>query len=293
MEQFFITYSHHDENFAKRLFNDLRANGLGGFFAEYSIQPGDDIASKIQAGLEGCDVYIPVLSPAALASKWCEHEISAAINLRNKPERGGRPRIIPAIVAKCEVPALLSSFKWLDFAADYNQALKDLAEAVKGKEEKHGEKAVPPVRPTLPLQPASVVPNVVLESEIFKEVKYSDTHEWVQMEGDLAVIGISDYAQDALGDIVFVELPAVGKTFKAGEAFGVVESVKAASDLYAPLDGTVTEINQLLIETPETVNQDPFGQGWMIKIKLSDPAQFAKLLSAAAYRQKIESGELH
>ena len=126
------------------------------------------------------------------------------------------------------------------------------------------------------------------------DVRYAETHEWARVEGDIATFGISDYAQDALGDIVFVELPAVGKTFKAGEAFGVVESVKAASDLYAPLDGTVTEINQLLIETPETVNQDPFGQGWMIKIKLSDPAQFAaRLLSTEAYRQKIESGEIH
>ncbi len=122
--------------------------------------------------------------------------------------------------------------------------------------------------------------------------KYSETHEWVKMEGDLAVIGITDYAQDQLGDVVFVELPAVGATFNAGAAFGVVESVKAASDLFTPLGGKVEATNEKLTNAPEIVNQDPFGEGWMIKLRPSNPGELDKLFDAATYQKKIEAGEL-
>ncbi len=124
-------------------------------------------------------------------------------------------------------------------------------------------------------------------------VKYAETHEWIREEGDLVVIGITDYAQDALGDVVFVELPSVGATFKKGQSFGVVESVKAASDVYAPASGIVEAINEKLVESPETVNHDAFGEAWFIKLKLSDPAELDKLMDAATYKKKIESGELH
>ena len=123
--------------------------------------------------------------------------------------------------------------------------------------------------------------------------KYSESHEWVKMEGDLAVIGISDYAQDQLGDVVFVELPDVGTTLEAGKTFGVVESVKAASDVFAPISGKVEAINDQLTSAPETVNKDPLGSGWFIKVRPSNPADVNKLLDAATYQKKIEAGEIH
>ena len=123
--------------------------------------------------------------------------------------------------------------------------------------------------------------------------KYSESHEWVKMEGDLAVIGISDYAQDQLGDVVFVELPDVGTTLEAGKTFGVVESVKAASDVFAPISGKVEAINDQLTSAPETVNKDPLGSGWFIKVRPSNPADVNKLLDATAYQKKIEAGEIH
>ena len=104
------------------------------------------------------------------------------------------------------------------------------------------------------------------------ELKYTEDHECVMVEGDLAIIGITDFAQDALGDIVFVELPEVGSTVTAGKAFGVVESVKAVSDIYAPVSGTVEEINEELPDAPEILNTSPYGDGWMIKVRMSAPA---------------------
>ncbi len=123
--------------------------------------------------------------------------------------------------------------------------------------------------------------------------RYASSHEWVKMEDDLAVIGISDYAQDALGDIVFVELPVVGMKLNAGDSFGVVESVKAASDVFAPLSGEVTSINEKLTESPDLVNKDSLGEGWMLKVTPSNPAELDSLMDAATYKSKIESGELH
>ena len=123
--------------------------------------------------------------------------------------------------------------------------------------------------------------------------KYLESHEWAKPEGDVIVIGVSDYAQNQLGDVVFVELPAIGKEIAAGKAFGVVESVKAASDLNAPVSGKVVAINDALASDPALVNRDAFGGGWMIKVKPSNPAEHGKLLDAAAYQKKIEAGELH
>lgn len=115
--------------------------------------------------------------------------------------------------------------------------------------------------------------------------RYQKSHEWARPEGDLYVVGISDYAQDELGDVVFVELPEVGSSFKQGGGFGVVESVKAASDLYAPLSGEIAEVNERLKEEPELVNQDPFGEGWMLKIKGGDSSEFDSLMSADEYKK--------
>jgi glycine cleavage system H protein len=123
--------------------------------------------------------------------------------------------------------------------------------------------------------------------------KYSESHEWVKMEGDLAIIGVSDYAQDQLGDVVFVELPAVGATITAGKAFGVVESVKAASDVNAPISGKVEAINEKLQSAPETVNKDALGTGWFIKVRPSNPGEMNKLFDAATYQKKIQAGEIH
>src|SRR6056297_607825 len=119
-------------------------------------------------------------------------------------------------------------------------------------------------------------------------VRYQESHEWARVEGEVMTVGISDYAQDELGDVVFVELPEVGTTMKQGDAFGVVESVKAASDLYMPAGGEIVETNDVLKDTPEKVNEDPFGDGWIIKVKMSDPAQLDSLMDSAAYKTFTE-----
>ena len=116
------------------------------------------------------------------------------------------------------------------------------------------------------------------------DLKYARSDEWVRLEGDTATVGISDFAQDQLNDIVFVELPEVGKTVTKGDAFGVVESVKAASDLYAPISGTVTEVNTALQDTPELINSDAFGKGWIAKLTVTDPASADDLMDAEAYK---------
>jgi len=125
------------------------------------------------------------------------------------------------------------------------------------------------------------------------DLKYAATHEWVKIDGDTAIVGITDYAQDALGDIVFVELPEPGMELKAGAMFGVVESVKAASDVYMPIGGAISATNGALADAPETVNTDPFGIGWMIKVFPFNADDAAKLMDAATYRSKIEAGEIH
>lgn len=121
-----------------------------------------------------------------------------------------------------------------------------------------------------------------------ESVKYQESHEWARLDGDLVVVGVSDYAQDELGDVVFVELPGVGKKLKKGDAFGVVESVKAASDLYMPVGGEIAAVNEALKDTPETVNEAPFGDGWVIKIKPVDPKELDALMDAAQYRTFTE-----
>jgi glycine cleavage system H protein len=121
--------------------------------------------------------------------------------------------------------------------------------------------------------------------------KYAKTHEWVKVEGDGATVGISDYAQEALGDITFLDLPAVGDSFKQGEEMAVIESVKAASDIYAPLSGEVAEINTELEEHAELVNEDPYGKGWIVKLKNVDAAQQGALMDAAEYESTIEEEE--
>jgi glycine cleavage system H protein len=114
-------------------------------------------------------------------------------------------------------------------------------------------------------------------------LKYTKDHEWARLDGAVATVGITDYAQHSLGDVVYVDMGSVGKKVKQHETFGVVESVKAASDLFSPVSGTVSEVNSKLVDTPEIVNQAPYGDGWMIKVKLSDRAELDNLLSAADY----------
>ena len=118
-----------------------------------------------------------------------------------------------------------------------------------------------------------------------KNVKYQESHEWARQEGDLVVVGISDYAQDSLGDVVYVELPEVGSTKKKGDPFGVVESVKAASDVYMPVGGEIAEINGELDDNPATVNESPFDAGWLMKVKPSDPSELENLMSADQYEE--------
>ena len=123
--------------------------------------------------------------------------------------------------------------------------------------------------------------------EFPEDLKYSKEHEWVLVEGNVATIGITDYAQEQLGDIVFVELPAIGDKVSKEDNFGVVESVKAVSDVYAPVSGKVLEVNDDLPENPEMLNEDPYGDGWMIKVEMSDREEIDDLLTAAEYEQYV------
>jgi glycine cleavage system H protein len=118
-------------------------------------------------------------------------------------------------------------------------------------------------------------------------LRYSPTHEWVRTDGDRATIGITDYAQHELGDVVYLELPKVGQTFRAGAVFGTVESVKAVSNLYAPVSGEVVDVNADLPDTPEKVNQSPYEDGWMIVVRLMDPSETANLLDVGAYEATL------
>ncbi|WP_172916069.1 glycine cleavage system protein GcvH [Capnocytophaga canimorsus] len=119
------------------------------------------------------------------------------------------------------------------------------------------------------------------------ELKYTNDHEWVRIEGDVVVVGITDFAQRELGDIVYVEVETEGETLDKEEVFGTVEAVKTVSDLFLPLSGEIIEFNASLEENPEQVNADPYGDGWMIKVKIADPSQVETLLSAQAYKELI------
>jgi glycine cleavage system H protein len=119
-------------------------------------------------------------------------------------------------------------------------------------------------------------------------LKYSKEHEWVKVDGGTATIGITSHAQNSLGDIVYIELPKVGAKYNAMKEFGVVESVKTVSTLYCPVSGEVVEVNSALSSKPEVVNNDPYGEGWMIKVKMSDPSELDKLLSASAYEALLK-----
>ena len=124
-----------------------------------------------------------------------------------------------------------------------------------------------------------------------EDLKYTKEHEWARQKGGRVIVGITDFAQDQLGDVVYVELPAVGDEVKKGESFGVVESTKAVSELFAPISGKVVEVNDPLVEAPETVNEDPYEEGWMIAIEPSDPKELAELLDVKAYAAFVAEQE--
>jgi glycine cleavage system H protein len=130
--------------------------------------------------------------------------------------------------------------------------------------------------------------------ELPQDLRYTPDHEWIRVEGDEAVIGITEYAAGELGDVVFVELPAAGTALQAAQSFGVIESVKTASDLYSPAAGEVIEINAALADKPELINDDPYGEGWMIRLRLADPEAAMqpsdRMMDADAYRSLIEAG---
>src|SRR5690554_4377371 len=132
--------------------------------------------------------------------------------------------------------------------------------------------------------------NLKIEAmKIPAELKYTEDHEWVRVEGETAVVGITDFAQGELGDVVFVEIETEGEELDKGETFGTVEAVKTVSDLFMPVGGEVAEINEALADEPELVNKDPYGKGWMIKIKMSDSSELDNLLSADDYKKMIEA----
>lgn len=124
--------------------------------------------------------------------------------------------------------------------------------------------------------------------EIPADLKYAASHEWSRLEDDVITVGITDFAQDQLGDVVFIELPQVGKKVKAGEPVAVIESVKTASDIYAPVSGEITEINESLIDAPERVNEAPYGDGWMFRLRVAEASELKSLLDAATYLEAVE-----
>jgi glycine cleavage system H protein len=123
--------------------------------------------------------------------------------------------------------------------------------------------------------------------QIPEDLKYTKDHEWARIEGDIVTIGITDFAQSELGDIVYLELPELGSKTKQGESFGTIEAVKAVSDMFAPLTGEVIEVNNKLNDEPEIINKDPYGEGWIIKIKLSDASEYENLLDKSKYEELI------
>jgi len=131
----------------------------------------------------------------------------------------------------------------------------------------------------------------VAEESYPDDLRYHPEHDWARIEGDEATFGLTWYAQDALGEVVFYEPPEAGKAVKKDEAYAEVESVKAVSDVYAPLSGEVTGVNAALAENPEKINQDPYGEGWMVKVKLSDPSEAEALMDAAAYKKLLEDAD--
>lgn len=124
--------------------------------------------------------------------------------------------------------------------------------------------------------------------EFPKDIKYTKEHEWARTEGNIITVGITDYAQDSLGDVVYLELPAEGTTVTKDETFGVIESVKAVSDLYSPITGTVIEVNDALVDNPEVVNDDPYGDAWILKVEMNAPSELAELLTADEYKKYVE-----
>ncbi len=128
----------------------------------------------------------------------------------------------------------------------------------------------------------------IRELNLPEDVRYSEDHEWARREGDKMKVGISDYAQDRLGDITFVELSDVGKAFKRGEVFGAVESTKAASETLIPVSGEILAVNTALIDSPDMVNKDPYGEGWLIEVKSANPAEFDSLMTKGAYVKMLE-----
>lgn len=124
--------------------------------------------------------------------------------------------------------------------------------------------------------------------EFPKDLKYTKEHEWVKVDKNIATVGITDYAQDSLGDVVYVELPQEGNAVTKSEPFGVVESVKAVSDLYSPVSGSVAEVNDAIVDNPEVINEDPYGDAWMIKVELSSAGELDDLMSADEYQKYIE-----
>lgn len=126
-------------------------------------------------------------------------------------------------------------------------------------------------------------------SNIPENLRYSKDHEWVSVEGDVATIGITDYAQSSLGDVVYVDFPRAGDKFATHEAFGSVESVKAVSEIFTPVGGEVTEVNEGLNDAPESVNNDPYGEGWMVKVKMDNPGEADAMMSSAEYEEYLSS----
>lgn len=264
----FISYGRKDQAYARELENELRGRGFE-VWIDDRIDYGDRWWRTIVRAIRTSAAFILVMTPDSEESEWVEREVMLTLD-EDKP-------LFPLLLRGNKNP-LIGNRHYADVTGgqmpprDFYDRLGRVCRAL-GVSEPAPSK---PRREKIP-RPA---PGAFEEGRRY----YAQTHEWVRVQGNEATCGISDYAQTELSDIVFVELPQVGAHLAQGEMFGLVESVKAASDFYAPLSGTVSAVNEKLYDSPELVNQDPYGKGWFIKITPDDLSELRDLLDDSAYQ---------
>ena len=261
--QVFISHDSEDASFAHRLASDLQQLGIRIWIAPESIQPGEGWVQAINRGLEESSHMVLVLTPAAASSPWVQKETDVAIAL----ERAGRMKLIPLDVQPCRLPALWQSYQMVSFRRDYQAGLSQLARRLGWR-----GRAPAPARP-------AASPGL-REGTLY----FTRDHLWLRPQGGPLTCGLSDYAQEELSDIGYVELPGVGDHLRQGEVFASVESVKAVAELAMPVTGRVLEVNEALDNEPERINFGPYGQGWLIRFSSENASQLQNLMTEQQYR---------
>lgn len=306
----FICYRRDDASgHAGRLYDRLSGHfGEDQIFMDIELEPGYDFVEAIENAVGSCEVFIAVIGRHWLSctdergeqrirnpEDFVRLEIAAALE-RNI-------RVIPVLVHNAAMPrstdlpdALaklarrnaieISDTRW---RADTERLIKVLENALRSAY-LHGDSPavqhLTPVSEVTPPRPESAPPTPTQpKSSAVEGLYYSKDHEWIELKGGVGTIGISDYAQNSLSDIVYVELPKVGDVFSAHESFGSIESVKAVTEIFTPVSGEVIEINESLLEEPEKLNTDPMGKGWIARIRLKDPGEINSLLTVEEYQE--------